>query len=244
MARFSWLAAVAAVAAVGGTARAEVVTTFIGTDPFQTVNVSGTNANGPRAFTSPVGPFNFLVQSDGGLGLGQTFRSFCSDYFQDVGLGNDYIYTPIPFETLPDINGNPTKVQKVQELFDRFYDVANTDATGAAFQLALWEILYDPTNTNLSNGNFTAIGPGDPTGIAIAQNWLNTIGDSSIPDPAQKYSLLGLYSVSAQDQILVGPAPVPAPAGVILLVIGAGALIARRRLAGKTEVVTEDEVKA
>ncbi len=228
-------------------AKAELVTTFIGTAPSQQINVSATRGSSTSAFESPVGPFNFVVLSDtSGTGLGPSFRSFCADFFQEVALGNDYTFTPVAFTDLPDVAGNATKVAKIQELYDRFYDVATDAEKGAAFQLALWEILYDPTNTDLSSGNFTANGPGSPSSIPLAQNWLNIIGDGSIPDPAQKYTLTGLLSGTAQDQI-VPTTPVPAPAGVVLLVIGAAGLIARRKLAGKKAETTEtttDEVKA
>jgi hypothetical protein len=228
-------------------AKAELVTTFIGTAPSQQINVSATRDGNTSAFESPVGPFNFIVNSDtSGTGLGPTFRSFCADFFQGVAVGNDYTYTPVAFSDLPDVAGDPTRMAKIQELYDRFYDVATDAEKGAAFQLALWEILYDPTDTDLSSGNFTASGPGSPSAIPVAQNWLDIIGDGSIPDPDQKYVLTGLLSGTAQDQI-VPTTPVPAPAGIVLLAIGAVGLIARRKLAAKKAAETEtatEEVKA
>ncbi len=237
---------VLAVGCSATSAKAELVTTFIGTAPSQQINVSATRDGNTSAFESPVGPFNFVVLSDtSGTGLGPTFRSFCADFFQGVSEGNDYTFDPVAFADLPDVAGNATKMAKIQELYDRFYDVATDAEKGAAFQLALWEILYDPTNTDLSSGNFTAIGPGNPSGIAVAQSWLNLIGDGSIPDPAQKYTLSGLLSGTAQDQI-VPSTPVPAPAGLVLLVIGAAGLIARRKFAAKkvAEGEATEEVKA
>lgn len=217
---------------VATSAKAELVTTFIGTSPSQQVNVSATKNGTTRSFESPVGPFNFVVLSDtSNTGLGPTFRSFCGDFFQDVSLGNDYTFTPGTLIDLPDVN-SAVQVRKITELYDRYYDVATDAEKGAAFQLALWEILYDPNNTNLSSGDFTAIGPGNPSSIGVAQSWLNIIGDDSIPDPERKYTLTALLSPSAQDQI-VPTTPVPAPAGVVLLVIGAAGLIARRKFAKK-----------
>lgn len=228
------------VGCLAGSAKAELVTTFIGTNPSQPVNVSATKNGTTRAFESPVGPFNFIVQSDtSNTGLGPTFRSFCADFFQDVqlpdpanGISGEYTFTPVAFADLPDVAGNATKVAKIQELYDRFYDVATDAERGAAFQLALWEILYDPNVNDLSSGNFTASGPGSPSSIPLAQNWLNIIGDSTIADPAKKYTLTGLQSPTAQDQIVPGT-PVPGPAGVVLLAIGAAGLIARRKFAKK-----------
>lgn len=218
---------------VGGSAKADVVTTFIGVEPSQAVNVSATlNGNTRTINGTPAGVFNFVVVDDGGTGLGPTFRSFCGDFFQDVAVGESYTFTAVPFADLPDVGGNATKISKIQELYDRFYDLTTTAENGAAFQLALWEILYDPDNTNLSSGNFTATDPGGATSIGIAQSWLNIIGDSSIPDPARRYELTGLFSPTGQDQIVPGE-PIPGPAGVVLLAIGAVGLVVRRQLARK-----------
>ena len=241
------LPALAAFGCLAGAAKADLVTTFIGTDPNQQVFVSAIkNGGAPRAFESPVGPFNFVVLSDtSGTGLGPTFRSFCADFFQDVALGQNYTFTPVAFSALPDVAGNATKMAKIQELYDRFYDVATDAQKGAAFQLALWKILYDPNNDDLSTGNFIASGPGSPTSIPLAQSWLNMIDDPTVADPAHKYTLTGLLSPTSQDQIVPTAAPVPAPAGVVLLVIGAAGLIARRRFAGKkADAETTEDAKA
>lgn len=255
-----WLIKLALPALVVGwaatSAKADIVVTFTGTAPSQQINVSATKGGDTRAFESPVGPFNFNVNTNTtSLALGSSFRSFCADFFQDVSPANPqtgatgvYEFTPVAVSDLPDVAGNATKLSKIQELYDRYYDVATDAEKGAAFQLALWEILYDPDANNLASGNFTAIGPGDPSSIGIAQGWLNTIGDGSIPDIDKKWDLVGLYSPTAQDQI-VPQQPIPAPAGVVLLVIGAAGLIARRRLAGKKAEATEaaestDEAKA
>lgn len=245
MAKKSWLPTLILPALVTGcvasSAKADIVVTFTGTAPSQQINVSATKAGNTRAFESPVGPFNFnVVSNNTTLDLGSSFRSFCADFFQDVSPNTNYTFAPVAVSDLPDVAGNASKLSKVQELYDRFYDVATDAERGAAFQLALWEILYDPDNTNLASGNFTAIGPGNPSSIGIAQNWLNTIGDGSIPDPERKWNLIGLLSNTAQDQIVPEANPIPAPAGVVLLVIGAAGLIARRRLAGKKAEATEE----
>ena len=229
-----------------GSAKAELVTTFIGTNPSQQVNVTAVKAGDTRGFESPVGPFNFVVTSDtSGTGLGPTFRSFCGDFFQDVAVGNQYTYTPVALADLPDVAGNATKIAKLQELYDRFYDLATDATNGAGFQLAVWEILYDPDVNFLGSGNFVANGPGSPSGIAAGQAMLDIINDPRYADPTKKYTLTGLLSPTAQDQI-VPSTPVPAPAGVVLLVIGAVGLVARRKLFGKKAeaVETTEDAKA
>lgn len=257
MARPSWFSRLVLPVLVAGcvaaSAKADVVTTFVGTDPNQVVNVSATQNGTTRSINNePVGPFVFVVSpgQDGGTGLGPTFRSFCANFFKDVSLGQTISYTPESVSGLPSVNGDANKLNKIQRLFDFFYaqatDPADTTATkGGAFQLALWKILYDPNSTDLSSGNFTAIGPGSPTSVSLAQTWLTTIGNSTIPDNGPKYTLLGLYSATAQDQI-VPVTPVPAPAGVVLLAVGAVGLVVRRRLVGKKAETAEatDDTKA
>jgi hypothetical protein len=251
MARLTWILPALVAVCAAGPARAEIVTTFTGTAPSQQIFVSATLNGNTRAFESPVGPFNFnVISNTTSLELGSSFRSFCADFFQDVSAGVNYTFTPVDVAALPDVAGpnSAVKLSKIQELYDRFYDSATDAERGAAFQLALWEILYDPTNNDLSSGNFIAQGPGNPSSIGIAQNWLNIIGDDTIPDPAKKYDLVGLYSPTAQDQI-VPQQPIPAPAGVVLLVIGVAGLVARRRLAAKKAdaepaAETTDGVKA
>ena len=230
----------------GASARADVVTTFIGTDPYQTVNTTADKGTGPRTINdNPVGPFNFVVTDAGTSGLGQSFRSFCADYFQEVSLGESITYTEVAPSALPDINGDASKLAKVQKLFDLFYDKATGADSGGAFQLALWKLLYDPNNTDLSTGAFTAIGPGSPTSVGIAQNWLNTVADGSVADPGT-YTLIGLFSATAQDQLTVTRKvdPVPAPAGAVLLAIGAAGLVARRRFAAKKVAEPADAPQA
>jgi len=232
------------VGCVASSAKAELVTTFIGTSPSQQVNLTATRNGQTRSFESPVGPFNFIVLSDtSNTGLGPTFRSFCGDFFQDVAVGNNYVYTPGNLIDLPDVS-SALQVRKLDELYEKFYDVATDAEKGAAFQLAVWEILSDPTNTNLSTGNFIANGPGSPSSITVAQGWLNSITGDDLPT-VSKYRLTALLTPSAQDQIVVSPNPVPAPAGAVLLVIGAAGLIARRKFAKKGETTeATEEAKA
>ena len=265
MTRTAWLAAV--VVAAVGVARADTIdTTFFGTDPSQTVFVSGVRNIGdaPRAFNSPVGVFNFTVDANNSsLPFGQSFRSFCADYFQDVALPDPnnpdpalrttgkYKYTTEAFTSLPDVNGDPAKTRALQQLFDRHYQGVTNGETAAAFQLALWKILYDPGSSDFTTGHFLASDPNDPnlprtpaTGIGVASGWLNDIY-SAAPDVAKKFDLVGLYNPEFQDQITPFPVnPVPAPAGVVLLVIGAAGLVARRFAGKKDAEPTAEETAA
>jgi hypothetical protein len=220
-----------AVVGVGSAVQADVVATFTGNSPFQTV--ATTNA-GTTYNDLPAGPFNFTVSNAGGTALGSSFSGFCADYFQPVAAGETYNYTPVAISSLPDIGSDATKLARIQELFDRFYSTITGDsAKSAAFQLSIWELTYDGADTlDLSGGSFTATGG---SSVGIAQGWMDTINDPNAAAPADKYTLIGLLSSTNPDQIVGIPEvnPIPAPAGVVLAAIGGGILLARRRFAAK-----------
>ena len=220
-----------AVVGVGSAARADVVATFTGNDPFQIVT---TNNSGTVYHDLPAGPFNFATVDAGGTALGSTFQGFCADYFQPVAAGETYNYTPGAITSLPDVGTDATKLARIQGLFDHFYgSIAGDAEKSAAFQLAVWELTYDGAGTlDLSSGVFSASGG---SSVGIAQGWMNILNDPNAPAATSHYTLLGLFSPTNQDQITAIPDvnPVPAPAGVVLAVIGGGLVLARRRFAAK-----------
>lgn len=229
------LAGVAALG-LGTAAKADVVATFTGTNPFSTAD---TNAFGGVINGMPVGTFNYTVVSSTDPRFSGGFQSFCADYFQPVTTGDTYSYVPVDISALPDIGTDPTKLARIQELYDRFYTAAvnGTADQAGAFQLALWELTYDGTGAvDIASGNFIATAVGGSANTAIAQSWLNTIDDPTAPAPTDSFQLVGLFNANNQDQIVpLAPAPVPAPAALVLAVIGGGVLLARRRAARKLE---------
>lgn len=211
-------------------AKAEVVATFEGSSPAQVVN---TTAFGSTINGMPVGKFNYTLVSSTDPNITGSFYSFCADYFQPVNVGETYTYQSVAFTDLPNVGNNPLKAGRIQELFDRYYSIATDAENGGAFQLALWELLFDgdsATTPSLSSGDFTA--SGSASSIGVANSWLATIDDPNADAPTESLQLVGLYNGNFQDQITVAN-PIPAPAGVVLLVIGAGAMLARRKFAKK-----------
>jgi hypothetical protein len=103
----------------------------------------------------------------------------------------------------------------MEELWGR-HRSSITAATAAAFQLAIWEIVYDPNLTINGVGDslqFTA----PAADIALAQAFLNSI-DGTGP----RMTLDVFTHETQQDQII------PAPGTIALLGVG-GLLAARRR---------------
>lgn len=151
---------------------------------------------------------------------------WCVELTQYFGFGGSYSdYTP----SLPD---NATFTM-LGQLFHEAYGEATLDAThSAAFQLAIWEIVYDSGNLNLGGGAFQVLNNnGNPETVALAQSWLANLGNFT-----DNYDLFLLSSASHQDFITFGRPflprlSVPEPASLLLvaLAILAMAFALRRR---------------
>jgi hypothetical protein len=145
------------------------------------------------------------------------FYSFCDELTQDVYFGGSYTFTVVDLQD----SGGPAigiaKANLISELWGLHSADADTSAGAAAFQLAMWKIVYD-TGTDLNTGNLQArpmyTGDNIP---ATAQSWLNQL-DGSHP----LATLYGMSSPTAQDQVFfVDPpltpahsSPVPLPSAV------------------------------
>lgn len=142
---------------------------------FSSVNVSVPNYNG-RA-----GEFHGYFYP-GAFSADSFFRFFCIEIAQHATGSATY-------------NASLWANEDLQKLFDiafpnkstgDFYDAGNTNfgvfgssADSAAFQLAVWEIVFDAGNRNVSGGSFH-VNAGSPAAItATAQGWLNSLDSSS-----------------------------------------------------------------
>jgi hypothetical protein len=254
------VAAVAAVAflAAAPVARAGTVTMLLDHTTGQSTNAT---FNGSGITAAP-GPYYWKNPP---TALNANTATFCVQLDQFVTVGNTYQFQTSSLANLPTV-GNSIKANYITELFGRHFNTAwlNPSFTGStasvAFQLALWELIYDgPTtanpkgNLNLANGTFADTSSGDAAAVSLAGKYLNggsggyvaLTGDASqfalrLPG----YSLTGLTDVTGgtntvsggiQDQIVITPpqSVVPAPAGVWLAGAGLLALIGRGRLRRK-----------
>ena len=189
--------------------------------------VSITKTDAPtRTYNGSGGGFVMTNTSPGSV---ESFVSLCVDIFQFIPGGT-------PGEYTLDAGGlslNSTTRNDLGRLATMFLAAATTPGAGqnaAAFQLAIWEILYEHNTStyNLGTGSFysnsTASAP-----HTIAQGWLNQINDPN--NSANGYSLNVYTSTGLQDQVTFKSVPEPATLGLLGLgLIGIG-LVRRRRKA-------------
>ena len=148
--------------------------------------------------------------------------AYCIDLFQTLSFGtlySDYTTTSLA----ADAQITAARKGEIAQLFHGFYATSLTSSTKtAAFQLALWEILYETgpalnvDGSDLANrGVNYAKNPNTPAGvISQADTWLADLGSFS-PD------LGGLTTYrSAEHQDQISYQPVPEPSSWALIFVG------------------------
>lgn len=188
------------------------------------VSVIGSN-------TVAAGAFDMTQTGGGGLG---DFFAWCLDLGAYLGTTGNYEITTTPFQ-----NGGVDLMQagidRISAVFNANFgaDVTSTSVKSAAFQLALWETVYD-TDFNIATGAFQAASGNSDVNTA-AEGYLTAATNYDGPD---LWSVLFLESTDGgvdgdRQQNLVTVAPVPLPASVLMLLaaLGAMGMTARRRQA-------------
>ena len=140
-------------------------------------------------------------------------------------------YTAAPFQS-PPLGFSAAQVQDLRNLFasrigSAFLDVQHA----AAFQLAIWDVLFDNDHdlTTFGAGGFGVVSIGDPGTVGLAQGWVNAL----VGMAPSSFLLVQLTNPDHQNFITpgTGGGDVPEPAGIALLGIGllAMTLVGRRR---------------
>lgn len=179
-------------------------------------------AEGYRNFTTNLGSFN--AGGFEGTWNGESIEFWCIQLNQTFGFNNTYTdYVAAPEET--------PVLTALGQLFTLAHSSALTNADySAAFQLAIWELVYDGGTHDLASGGFYVTG-GSTTARAIAQGWLSSLG----PDSPDTWNLTLLTSASHQDFVTFGnpfdfqTVPEPAPLALLATAMLAMIVVRRRR---------------
>ncbi|MBX3110388.1 MAG: PEP-CTERM sorting domain-containing protein [Fimbriimonadaceae bacterium] len=150
----------------------------------------------------------------GHLGAGPDFRMFCVDLDHTVSPGSDYQVNPTLIPTMG--NAGMTLAAK---LYNSFAGGVTTADEGAGLQMAIWEAVVDNGAVDFSSGNFKD--NGTAAGIMTKANfYLANIGSN---DAAY---FLDAVHIQDKNQSMIGP--VPEPASMSVLALGAAGLLRRR----------------
>jgi len=167
--------------------------------------------------------------------FGSTVATFCVELNQTFPAGTSS--GAFNVTSLAAVKGTAT-ADAIQKLFGNNYNTAwaSSSFTGStnstAFQLALWELVYDGTGGALGTGNFTYTGS-LTSGVGLAaKNMLTALGSTSSSAFGAAFpnsQVVWLSSGSFQDQIAIvphvpPPPGVPAPPSIVLagLALGTG----------------------
>jgi hypothetical protein len=167
------------------------------------------------------------VSGTGSVAQGTDFKTYCIEVFQDVYLtspASSYLFdfyglsdAPKPGEGVTGLGSGTgmgsTKAALISELWGRDYTNALSSAANeAAFQLAIWKIVYETPlggslNLTLNTGNFQALSTTNSSIRSTSQTYLN-----GLDGKGTMASLLALSSPDYQDQITdMVPPPTTTP---------------------------------
>ncbi len=181
------------------------------------VNMSVSKDAGANFQTLRSGVNNFTVLGGDMTELAPTFKAFCIDLHQTIGFGATNTFSKNAVETAPLPGGGMgmAKANLLRELWGRHFTAIDTNVEGSAFQIAVWEIVFD-TGLDLADGQVRVTG--NASVLAQAQSYMASLtGNSAYFAP-----VYALSSSNTQDML------VPTPGAIALMGMG-GLLAARRR---------------
>ncbi|MDL2339301.1 MAG: PEP-CTERM sorting domain-containing protein [Pseudomonadota bacterium] len=183
----------------------------------QTVNYSLTAPNAPVSGFTSAGGFNVLLDSSTHL------ITYCIDLYQHISFNTAYTsYTQVNGSA--HLFANSRASNDIGRLFSAGHEV--NDATEqAAFQIAIWELAYEKDDIyNVGTGSAEFFGGTAANGaLALANDWLNTLGKSNT------MNVQVLESGRQQDQVFANAVPEPSSAALIAAAMMSLCFVQRRR---------------
>jgi hypothetical protein len=158
------------------------------------------------------------------LTSGGSFAAWCVDIYSwlnTTSTGSSYTLTP--GGTF--FGGSPSKVTDLERLASQYLASVNTVAESGAFQLAVWEIVYENSGSyGLGTGNFQ-VASASGGAIATANSWLSALG-SGVPTMS-----LSVWASSSSQDLAVFTSAVPEPEIYAMMAAGLGLLgfVGRKR---------------
>ena len=154
------------------------------------------------------------------------FFSFCIEISQNVVYQQVHRFDVVDLADAPQPGGmgvgagmGQDKADLLRELWARRIGDVVGPQTAAAFQIGVWEVVYDD-GLSLAEGSFRARYPALPE-VALAQSWLDGLTGNGPFAP-----LMAMSSPEYQDHLILVPLPSAVWGGAVLL--AAMAIVTRR----------------
>jgi hypothetical protein len=195
---------------------------------YSNVGYTVTDPSQSRNNNQPAGAFKMSQVTSGALGYGipDTFAAFCLDLVGTISSGGFVVNNVNPYQTARVLSDEVK--ERVENLYDASFgsvDLLNKNQS-AAFQLALWEVAYEPDGATITLGAGNFKDQNTSTAIReLADQYLANLGNAF----TKKYNVFFLDADDLSNQDLVTATVVPLPAAGLLLIGGLGALAMVRR---------------